>query len=66
MRTALVLLFLLAAAAAVGSLLPQIPNSPERAASYRLTHPFFGALTREEWMIWGYRHTDHHLRQFAV
>jgi hypothetical protein len=30
------------------------------------THPFFGPLTRDEWMIWGYRHTDHHLRQFAV
>jgi len=44
MRTALVLLFLLAAAAAVGSLLPQIPNSPERVASYRLAHPFFGTL----------------------
>ena len=29
-------------------------------------HPFFGALTREEWMIWGYRHTNHHLRQFAL
>jgi Protein of unknown function (DUF1569) len=29
-------------------------------------HPFFGPLTREEWLIWGYRHTDHHLRQFAV
>ena len=44
MRTALVLLFLLAAAAAVGSLLPQIPNSPERVASYRLAHPSFGTL----------------------
>jgi hypothetical protein len=30
------------------------------------THPFFGPLTRDEWMIWGYRHTDHHLRQFAL
>lgn len=29
-------------------------------------HPIFGPLTRDEWMIWGYRHTDHHLRQFAV
>jgi Protein of unknown function (DUF1569) len=29
-------------------------------------HPFFGALTRDEWMIWGYRQTDHHLRQFAL
>jgi hypothetical protein len=30
------------------------------------THLFFGPLTRDEWMIWGYRHTDHHLRQFAL
>jgi hypothetical protein len=29
-------------------------------------HPIFGPLTREEWLVWGYRHTDHHLRQFAV
>jgi hypothetical protein len=29
-------------------------------------HPMFGTLTREEWLVWGYRHTDHHLRQFAL
>jgi hypothetical protein len=29
-------------------------------------HPVFGALTYEEWMIWGFRHVDHHLRQFGV
>ena len=29
-------------------------------------HPTFGPLTRDEWMIWGYRHADHHLRQFAL
>jgi hypothetical protein len=29
-------------------------------------HPIFGPLTRDEWLVWGYRHTDHHLRQFAV
>jgi hypothetical protein len=29
-------------------------------------HPTFGAMTRAEWMTWGYRHTDHHLRQFGV
>jgi hypothetical protein len=29
-------------------------------------HPMMGPLTREEWLIWGYRHTDHHLRQFAL
>ena len=27
-------------------------------------HPMFGALTRDEWMRWGYAHVDHHLRQF--
>src|SRR3954471_569661 len=30
------------------------------------SHPLFGPLTRDEWMIWGYRHADHHLRQFAL
>jgi hypothetical protein len=29
-------------------------------------HPIFGPLNRDEWMIWGYRHVDHHLRQFGV
>jgi hypothetical protein len=30
------------------------------------THPIFGKMSREDWMIWGYRHADHHLRQFGV
>jgi hypothetical protein len=29
-------------------------------------HPYFGALTREEWLLWGYGHVDHHLRQFGL
>jgi hypothetical protein len=29
-------------------------------------HPSLGPLTRDEWMVWGFRHTDHHLRQFAL
>ena len=29
-------------------------------------HPMMGPLSREEWLVWGYRHTDHHLRQFAL
>ena len=29
-------------------------------------HPGFGAMTREEWLLWGYGHVDHHLRQFGV
>ncbi|HTG47565.1 MAG TPA: cytochrome c biogenesis protein ResB [Actinomycetota bacterium] len=44
MRTALVLLGLLALASAVGSLLPQIPNSPERVSAYLVDHPFWGEL----------------------
>jgi hypothetical protein len=29
-------------------------------------HPAMGPLTRDEWLIWGYRHADLHLRQFAL
>ncbi len=29
-------------------------------------HPFFGPMSRSEWLIWGFRHVDHHLRQFGV
>jgi len=40
-----------------------------RAEDSRATwpeHPFFGPLTRRDWGVLGYRHTDHHLRQFGV
>jgi DinB superfamily len=30
-----------------------------------IPHPIFGPLTRAEWLRWGYRHADHHLRQFG-
>lgn len=29
-------------------------------------HPAFGRLTPRAWGVLGYRHTDHHLRQFGV
>jgi hypothetical protein len=29
-------------------------------------HPIFGAMREAEWMIWGYKHCDHHLRQFGL
>jgi len=29
-------------------------------------HPAFGPMTRREWMTWGYRHADHHFRQFGI
>lgn len=30
-----------------------------------IAHPFFGLMSRKEWMRWGYLHADHHLRQFG-
>jgi hypothetical protein len=29
-------------------------------------HPMWGEMSQREWLIWGYRHVDHHLRQFGV
>jgi Protein of unknown function (DUF1569) len=29
-------------------------------------HPFFGTMSKEDWMRWGYLHADHHLRQFSA
>ena len=31
----------------------------------RAEHPIFGPMRTGDWMRWGYRHTDHHLRQFG-
>jgi hypothetical protein len=31
----------------------------------KIQHPFFGPMTRGEWLRWGYLHADHHLRQFG-
>jgi cytochrome c biogenesis protein len=44
MRTALILLLMIALASVAGSLLPQWPNSPERVAQYRADHPFWGTF----------------------
>jgi hypothetical protein len=29
-------------------------------------HPRFGRMSHAQWLLWGYRHTDHHLRQFGA
>jgi hypothetical protein len=29
-------------------------------------HPVFGTMTSRAWCVLGYRHTDHHLRQFGI
>ena len=35
------------------------------SANLAPTHPFFGPMSREDWLRWGYLHADHHLRQFG-
>ena len=32
----------------------------------RPPHPIFGRMSNATWLRWGYLHTDHHLRQFAL
>jgi len=29
-------------------------------------HPIFGSMSQQDWLVWGYRHADHHFRQFGV
>ena len=29
-------------------------------------HPYFGRMSRAQWLRFGYQHTDYHLRQFGV
>ncbi|HZY63880.1 MAG TPA: DUF1569 domain-containing protein [Edaphobacter sp.] len=35
------------------------------SSAFIFPHPVFGKLSHAQWMRWGYRHTDHHLRQFG-
>jgi cytochrome c biogenesis protein len=44
MRTALVLLLMLALASVAGSLIPQEPNTPERVAQYQVAHPLVSQI----------------------
>jgi hypothetical protein len=40
-------------------------SRPDRDFEWGI-HPYFGVLTPNEWLCWGYRHADHHLRQFGA
>ena len=40
-------------------------TAPQRTFAFT-PHPIFGTMTEDEWMIWGYKHCDHHLRQFGL
>jgi hypothetical protein len=49
-------------------LLEQIKRFAEGGPEHCTTHPhsFFGVMTPREWATMGYKHLDHHLRQFGV
>jgi len=50
--------------AAVLELLERIGTGPREGEGP--AHPLFGPLTRHEWGVVTYKHTDHHLRQFGA
>jgi len=50
--------------ATFATLLSRFANLP-RDAAWPL-HPAFGRLSRRGWALLGYRHTDHHFRQFGA
>jgi hypothetical protein len=39
-------------------------GGPEQCTTH--PHSFFGSMTPNEWAILGYKHLDHHLRQFGA
>lgn len=50
--------------AALLDLMERIGAGPREGAGPE--HPLFGPLTRREWGVVTYKHTDHHLRQFGA
>lgn len=40
-------------------------TTPQRTFAF-MPHPIFDVMTEAEWMIWGYKHCDHHFRQFGI
>lgn len=41
-------------------------SSGGAAGVSKAPHPFFGKMTADEWSYSGWKHLDHHLRQFGV
>jgi hypothetical protein len=50
--------------ARLGELLRRVGFGPHEGLGP--AHPLFGPLSRQEWGVAVYKHTDHHLRQFGV
>ena len=50
----------------VDKVVAQLERFAKADAPVAATHPAFGAMTKDTWGKLGYRHFDHHLRQFGV
>lgn len=48
------------------TLLKIIDRFLSQAETGSMVHPLFGPMSAAEWGRWGYRHIDHHLRQFGA
>lgn len=48
---------------AIATLRALAAASPE---AWPPNHAVFGRLTADDWRVWAFRHTDHHLRQFGL
>jgi hypothetical protein len=46
-------------------LLSLVKRFCDESGNILVSHPFFGRMTRQEWLRWGYLHADHHLLQFG-
>lgn len=53
-------------AADLAELESRLSRFASRRNGSRPPHPIFGRLSESEWLRWGYRHVDHHLRQFGA
>ena len=43
-----------------------IRQFPSHQKPIELPHPYFGDLSTTQWGLAGYKHVNHHLRQFAI
>lgn len=51
----------------MAALLSEIKRADERSENDHWgSHLLFGRLTRREWGVLGFKHMDHHLRQFGI
>ena len=50
----------------IASLTAMLDRCGDAAQAFAAEHPAFGRLSRRDWGVLIYKHTDHHLRQFGV